>query len=124
MIYVDTNIILRYVLQDNLELSQKATDIISNNRAICLNSVLYEVIHVMKSVYKIERADIADEFYGLFSDKILLSDDIEVTLKTLTIFKETSIDFIDCLLIAEYIVNNRQIHSFDKKLNNYIKRLN
>ncbi len=32
-------------------------------------------------------------------------------------------DFIDCLLIAEHIINGTPIQSFDKKLNNYIARL-
>lgn len=124
MVYVDTNIVLRYVLQDNLELSEKATHIISNNRVICLNSVLYEVIHVMKSVYKIERHAIADELHGLFLDNILASDDTLLTLKALSIFKQTSMDFIDCLLIARHILYQDTIYSFDKKLNNYILRHN
>lgn len=120
---IDTNILLRYLLQDHAELSDKANQIISNHDVVCLYSVVYEVIHVMRSVYQIERNIIADELHGLFADQILFSENKDVILKTLTIFKETSLDFIDCLLIAKHMIHGDEIASFDKKLNNYMKRL-
>lgn len=123
MLLIDTNILLRYLLQDHAELSEKASEIIANHDVICLNSVVYEAIHVMKSVYQIDRIQIANELYGLFADHILLSENEAIILKTLMIFKETSLDFIDCLLIAKHIIDGEQIMSFDKKLNNYIKML-
>ncbi|WLF84764.1 PIN domain-containing protein [Moraxella sp. ZY210820] len=121
--FIDTNILLRYILKDNLELAEQASCIISENKTICLNAVVYEAIHVMKNVYHIERTHIADELYGLFEDDIIGSENKKVILKTLTIFKETSLDFIDCLLIAEYMIHGTAVASFDKKLKNYIKRL-
>lgn len=123
MLLIDTNILLRYLLQDHAEPSEKANEIIANNEVLCLYSVIYEVIHVMRSVYQIERNMIANELHDLFADDILFSENKDVILKTLTIFKETPLDFIDCLLIAKHIIHGDEILSFDKKLNNDIKRL-
>lgn len=120
---IDTNILIRYLLQDHPELSKRATDIIINHQVVCLDAVVYEVIHVLKSVYSIDRMQIAELLIDLFSNNILHSDNKAITLKALVTFKETSMDFIDCLLIAHQMIHGARIQSFDKKLNNYIKRM-
>ncbi|STZ09251.1 Predicted nucleic acid-binding protein, contains PIN domain [Moraxella caprae] len=124
MVLIDTNIVLRFLLQDHETLSQKAKDIIDNHRAICLNAVTYEAIHVLQSMYKIDRVLIADKLSILFEKSIIESENTQVTIKALTIFKETSLDFMDCLLLAYHIIDNDTIYSFDKKVNNYLKRVN
>lgn len=120
---IDTNIVLRYLLQDHHELSAKATAIILNKKTICLNAVVYEVIHVLKSVYQMNKDEVADLLFELFKNHVIGSENLAVILKALAIFKEISLDFIDCLLIAEHIINGAPIQSFDKKLNNYILRM-
>lgn len=124
MVLIDTNIVLRFLLQDHETLSQKAKEIIDNHTAICLNAVIYEVIHVLQSVYKIDRIKIADKLLTLFENKIIESENNLVTIKSLIVFKETSMDFMDCLLIAYQLADNQIIYSFDKKVNNYLKRIN
>ena len=42
MIVIDTNIILRYLLNDNEELSKQAIDIIDNNTILIPNEVIVE----------------------------------------------------------------------------------
>lgn len=39
------------------------------------------------------------------------------------IFEESSLDFVDCILIAYNKVENIEIFSFDKKLNNKLKKI-
>ncbi|MDO4450045.1 MAG: PIN domain-containing protein [Moraxella sp.] len=124
MVLIDTNIVLRFLLQDHETLSQKAKDVIDNHQVMCLNAITYEVIHVLQSVYHIDRLRIADKLLILFENNIIESENNPVTIKALTIFKETSMDFMDCLLIAYHIIDNDTIYSFDKKVNNYLKRIN
>lgn len=38
-------------------------------------------------------------------------------------YAETRLDFIDCVLAARHSVDGTEILSFDRKLNNFIKRL-
>lgn len=114
---------LRFLLQDHETLSQKAKEIIDNHKAVCLNAVTYEAIHVLQSMYKIDRPLIADKLSILFEKRIIESENTQVTIKALAVFKETSLDFMDCLLIAYHIIDNDTIYSFDKKVNNYPKRI-
>ena len=58
MIVVDTNVILRYLLQDNEELSSKAIEIIDNNEIFIPTEVIVEVSYVLKKVYKVEKFEI------------------------------------------------------------------
>ena len=37
-------------------------------------------------------------------------------------YRETKLDFVDCILSAYAISDNQKILSFDKKLNNFIAR--
>ena len=55
MIIVDTNVILRYLLQDNEELSSKAIEIIDNNEIFIPTEVIFEVSYVLKKVYNVEK---------------------------------------------------------------------
>lgn len=50
MVIVDTNIILRYLLQDNEELSKKAIEIIDNNKIFIPTEVIVEASYVLKKV--------------------------------------------------------------------------
>ncbi|WP_432481325.1 PIN domain-containing protein [Moraxella sp. ZY200743] len=120
MALIDTNILLCFLLQDHDILSQQAKQIIDDNDVICLNAVIYEVIHVLQSVYKIDGALIADKLLILFENDVIESENKSVILKSLSIFKETS---VDCLLIAYRIIDNSVIFSFDKKVNNYLNRI-
>lgn len=122
MTLIDTNILLRFLLQDHDVLSKKANEIIDKHDAVCLNGVIYEVIHVLQSVYQIERKTIADNLLILFKDDIILGENKAVITRALQVYQETSLDFIDCLLIAYRLIDNHDILSFDKKLINYLKR--
>lgn len=41
----------------------------------------------------------------------------ETVCEALSLFSETSLDFVDCILIARHRILGEEIVSFDKKLN-------
>lgn len=49
---IDANIILRYLLKDNLELHQKSIDIIENQQLFLPNEIIAEIVYVLEKVYK------------------------------------------------------------------------
>ena len=58
---------------------------------------------------------------------LALLDDISVEKKekikqALNIYRETKLDYVDCLLIAEGLSSNTEIISSDRKLLNEMKR--
>ena len=117
-ILIDANVILRYVLNDNEDMSMEAANIIKNG-AMTLPEVLAEVAYVLKNVYKSERKDIVTVLINVLKEvKVEHQDTI---CRAIEIFSETNLDFVDCILIAYHEVEGMEIFSFDKKLNNRLK---
>jgi len=115
---IDANVILRYLLNDVEETATEAEKIIKIG-AWTLPEVIAEVIYVLKSVYKVERGEISNAIL-----KILEEIEVErknIVFESVKIFSETNLDFVDCILIAYYRIENVEIFSFDKKLNNKLK---
>lgn len=117
---VDANIILRYLLNDNEDLTAKAANIIENTSVYIPNEILVEVIYVLEKVYKAERTAICDAIMEL-----LIYDNIEVADKNLIevaldLYKTRKFDVVDTLLFAYHKVSNHTVYTFDEKLDKYI----
>ena len=110
---IDANIILRYLLNDHDILSEKAKEIIMQG-AYTLQ-VIAEVVYVLKGVYKVERKELAETLQDFIQE--IEIDYKEVMFAALEIYAETSLDFVDCILIAHHKIFHVEVMSFDKKLN-------
>lgn len=71
--------------------------------------------YLLKSVYKVERIDISDSVI-CFLDEVI-SEKKEAIIKGLSLFAETTLDFVDCLLIAYHECYGYDVLTFDKKMN-------
>lgn len=111
---IDTNVILRYLLEDHPQLSPEAKKVIESG-AYTLPEVLAEVVYVLKGVYKVERKEISQTLID-FMDEVNVENP-DVMIEAFILFAETSLDFVDCILIAYHRKNGVEIVSFDKKLN-------
>lgn len=114
---IDTNVILRFVLNDNNEMAQRAADVIASG-AYTKPEVIAEVVYVLKSVYSTPKDKIKSIIYGL-SD-IIRIDNSDCVIHAIDLFANTSLDFVDCLLVAYHLLNGETIFTFDKKLNKYL----
>jgi predicted nucleic-acid-binding protein len=115
MTLIDTNVILRYLLNDIPEQADKAESVIKTG-AFTLPEIVAEVVYVLVKLYKIPRDSINKIILPLF-DEIEIQNK-EVILEAADLFSETSLDFVDCILVARNKILNEHIFSFDKKLNN------
>lgn len=120
MALIDTNIMLRFLLNDNQELSAKASEIITQNKCFVKYEVIAEAVYVLSKVYDIDRHGIADAI-RLFLPNVTV-ENREVVLSALSSYEATKLDFVDCILAAHGLVEKEEIFTFDKKLNNFIKR--
>ena len=118
-ILIDANVILRYLLNDVEEMAKKSAEII-NAGAFTLPEVIAEVIYVLKSVYKVERGEIATAILEIFNEIDVANK--KIMIEAVKIFAESTLDFVDCILIAYNKVENVEIFSFDKKLNNRLSK--
>lgn len=117
---LDANAILRFLLNDNEEMALKTENVIKNG-AFTKEVVIAEVVYVLCGVYKIERTLVAAKIEELL--KFIEIENPEVLKKAMQTFSEFSLDFVDCLLIAYNNVLDIDVFSFDKKLNNKLKKI-
>lgn len=118
-ILVDTNVVLRYLLNDNKEQAQIAKNVIEGG-AFLLPEVLMETSHVLRTFYEVDRQKISTQL-------LIILDWVEmerknVMIRAVEIFAETKLDFVDCILAAYNELENAEVFTFDKKLNNQLKR--
>lgn len=114
---IDTNVILRFVLNDNAEMAKQAAAVIESG-AYTKPEVIAEVVYVLKSVYSTPKDKIRSVIRGL-SDIVRIENSACV-LHAIDLFSSTSLDFVDCLLVAYHSLNGETVFTFDQKLNKHL----
>lgn len=79
-----------------------------------------EVDHVLRTFYNVDRKDIAEQLFKTL--KLIEVERPALMLRAVEIFTETKLDFVDCILAAHHDLENVTVFTFDKKLNNLLKR--
>ncbi len=102
MIGLDTNVLVRYIAQDDAAQSPKATRLIESLTAedpayIGLVS-LTELVWVLTGCYSCGKDDVVAVLEGLLRTKGLLVESAETVWKAVRLFKGGSTDFADCLI--------------------------
>jgi len=57
MLYLDTNVILRYLLQDCEQFITQSKEYIENNKTYIRNEVFAEVVYVLNKTYQVPRVE-------------------------------------------------------------------
>ena len=122
MVYCDANIVLRYLLRDNEDQYKISLDIIEKEDVLLLNEVTAEIVYVLLKVYSIEKKKVCSILKKLFLYPNIYFYSKDVILDALDIFSKNSIDYVDCILCAYNIIEDRKIISFDKKVISFIKK--
>lgn len=117
ILLIDTNVILRFILNDNIEMAQRAAKAIASG-AYTKPEVIAEVVYVLKSVYSTPKDKIKSIVHGL-SD-IIWIENSDCVIHAIDLFASTSLDFVDCLLVAYHSLNGETVFTFDKKLNKHL----
>jgi predicted nucleic-acid-binding protein len=102
MIGLDTNVLVRYIMQDDARQSAKATILIESLTKelpgfITIISVV-EIVWVLTSCYALNREQIASLLDRLLSTESLLVDRAEEIWRALRLFQSSKADFADCLI--------------------------
>jgi predicted nucleic-acid-binding protein len=121
MVIFDTNAVLRYVLQDNLEMADAVEKELSSNDCLIPVEVIAEMVYVLNKVYKIERTLITKIINGVVNIDENLVVDFEVVLHACFVYASTKLDFIDCLLAGYSQIRGYDVFTFDKELKTYIQ---
>lgn len=114
MKYVDTNILIRFIIDDNKELADIAEHILKTNECYVLPEVIPEAVYVLNKVYKFNRKDIANALLQLLP--LVVVKDVRLTRLALNYFAELNFDYVDCILLARNKLYGHQVATLDKKL--------
>ena len=114
MIRIDTNYIVRYLVNDNIEMAEMAEEILTSRNVFISNEIFAEVVYVLLGVYKIKKEDISNQFLELIDFENISVSNLKVIKQSFELFKTKNLDFVDCLLCA--YSNQDEIITFDKKL--------
>lgn len=98
MIRVDTNYIIRYLINDNIEMADIAEEILTTKNVFISNEILAEVVYVLFGVYKISKIDISNQLLELVDFDTISVSNMKVVRQAFELFKTKNLDFVDCLL--------------------------
>ena len=122
MVYlIDTNIIIRFLVGDNSEHLQIATEIFTKveNGEIeveILDSVIMEALFVLIKFYELPKAEVIQDLKRLITLRGVIGDKV-VLIETLNIVDNKNIDFVDALIYAKSNLLGYGKLSFDKDVN-------
>lgn len=120
MVMLDTNIILRYLLDDNEEMASAAEQIIQKENVLVSIEIMAEVVYVLKGVYGVGRLKIGEKLIDFLNEVSAAEPEIlKLGIKT---YAEYNLDFPDCILYAYNRVKGYEIKTFDKKLNKLLEQ--
>lgn len=117
----DTNIIVRYLVKDDLTLYAKSKeffDKVKNGsiKAVIFESVVAECVYVLTKIYRVPRDRAAASLIDLLRYKGIANDDRQELIRALSLFSERGIDIVDCILSAKAAVPGTHLFTFDTDL--------
>ena len=118
---LDTNVLVRYIAQDDKSQSARATALIEKECSAATPGyvglvVLAEVVWVSESCYGALRKDVAEIVRRILSIRQLVVQDTEIAWKALRLFETSRADFADCLIErTAFTAGCERTMTFDKK---------
>lgn len=102
MIGLDTNVLVRYIMQDDVRQSSLATKLIEGLSVdapgfITLVSVI-ELTWVLESAFELNQSQIVEVFQRIMSVDVFKVDRVGIVASALRIYANSKADFADCLI--------------------------
>ena len=115
---VDTNLIIRYLVQDHEKHAKAAGRLFDAcDRGelviVVLPAVLAECVFVLDSFYRHPRPDIASVLGRLISSPGIEITEVAIHLDALHRYKGTKVHFVDCLIAATAVAETTPVATFD-----------
>lgn len=102
MIGLDTNVLVRYLSQDDAKQSPMATRLIeqvsTESPGFITTVTVIELVWVLQACYNASRDTIADTIDRLLRTKAIHVQNADIVWQALRLFREGTADFADCLI--------------------------
>lgn len=121
---LDTNILVRFLVQDDPKQSAGASKLIgqaqSGDTELVLDRmVVTELIYVLMGHYKRVRVDVANTILAIVQSPFVRADDESLLIDALLRFRDHGVDFVDAWLSAKAAALTLPIASFDRDLDKF-----
>lgn len=119
---LDTNVFLRFLLDDIPDQAKEATKIFNKAKSKKLNIlipqiVIFEILFALEKYYKFPKKEVIEKVESILIAEYLNIQDRAVFPETLELFKASNVDFVDCFLLCKAKQSNSKLFTFDKELN-------
>lgn len=102
MIGLDTNVLVRYIMQDDARQALLATRFVESLSIAAPGFVplvsVVELVWVLSSAYELERSQLVAALEGLLRTKEIVVERGEIVWKALRLYQDSNADFADCLI--------------------------
>jgi predicted nucleic-acid-binding protein len=121
MIGIDTNVLVRFLVEDDHAQFERAQKLIkrqaSEGEGVSINLlVLLETEWVLRSRYDLSKNEIADALSGLLDSTEVRVEDEATVERALFVWKDSAAEFADCLIGERYReLGCRAMASFDTR---------
>jgi predicted nucleic-acid-binding protein len=122
---VDTNLIVRYLVQDHEKHARAAGKLFDacdrgDLVIVVLPVVLAECVFVLESFYRHPRADIASALGRLISSPGVEIGEVTVHLDALNRYRQTRAHFVDCVIAANAVAMGMPVATFDQDFRKFV----
>jgi predicted nucleic-acid-binding protein len=104
MIGLDTNVLVRFFIQDDAQQCSNVDAIMSalsaEDQGWIGVAVLMELAWVLSRTYRLERIQIADCFHCLLSSSEIAVEQTDAVRQAVEMYRTTNVSFADCLITA------------------------
>lgn len=119
--FADTNLFLRFILQDIQSQAQKVEDYLNQAKAekikiIYLVAVIIEMEVILRKVYSQPKDKISEQLLALVQTPYLIVEDREIWMNAFELFKRNNLDLLDIFIFAKAEAINAEVLTFDQKL--------
>ena len=120
MIALDTNVVVRFLVQDDAEQARLATEVIDQLSdavpGVVCREVLVELVWVLERAYHLGRAEIAGALDGLLASTELIIEGADDIGPALELYRNDGFDFADLMIAAAARrAVAREFVTFDRK---------
>lgn len=113
---LDTNVVLRLVLNDVPEHAKTAANFVGRSSCYVTDVVVAECVFVLENVYKLDRRVITDSLRNLLDLNMLAFNEALIT-KTFDLYLSSrALSFADCYSASEAALGENELVTFDKAI--------
>ena len=121
MVALDTNVIIRYLVQDDLVQAEAARGLVEeltpDNPGFICREAMVEIAWVLKRVYRFSRAQIAETLVELTASESIVVERSEEVAAAAYRYGEGGADFADLMILSAAVrAGGGPLHTFDRKL--------